>query len=43
MVRSYVVTGNPLYQQHYREILAIRDGKRHGRWITRTSTGTWFG
>jgi hypothetical protein len=27
MVRTYVVTGNPLYQQHYREILAIRDGK----------------
>lgn len=27
MVRSYVVTGNVLYQQHYREILAIRDGK----------------
>lgn len=27
MVRTYVVTGNPHYQQHYREILAIRDGK----------------
>lgn len=27
MVRTYVVSGNPLYQQHYREILAIRDGK----------------
>ncbi|MBA4707850.1 putative bifunctional diguanylate cyclase/phosphodiesterase [Aquitalea aquatica] len=26
MVRSYVVTGEPVYQQHYREILAIRDG-----------------
>ncbi|MBV8679626.1 MAG: EAL domain-containing protein [Aquitalea sp.] len=27
MVRTYVVTGNPLYQQHFREILAIREGK----------------
>ncbi len=26
MVRTYVVTGDPVYQQHYREILAIRDG-----------------
>jgi signal transduction histidine kinase len=26
MVRSYLVTGNPIYKQHYLEILAIRDG-----------------
>ncbi|MGE5472357.1 MAG: response regulator [Bacteroidota bacterium] len=26
MVRTYVVTGNPLYKQHYREILDIREG-----------------
>ncbi len=26
MVRSYVVTGNALYKQHFLEILAIRDG-----------------
>jgi len=28
MVRSYVVTGKPLYKQHYQEILDIRDGKK---------------
>ncbi|MGD9970208.1 MAG: EAL domain-containing protein [Sulfuricurvum sp.] len=27
MVRTYVVTGNPLYKQHYQEILDIRNGK----------------
>ncbi|OIQ80193.1 cyclic di-GMP phosphodiesterase Gmr [mine drainage metagenome] len=27
MARTYVVTGDPLYKQHYREILAIRDGR----------------
>jgi len=27
MVRTYVVTGEPLYKQHYQEILDIRDGK----------------
>ncbi len=27
MVRTYVATGNPIYKQHYLEILAIRDGK----------------
>jgi signal transduction histidine kinase len=26
MVRTYLVTGNPIYKQHYLEILAIRDG-----------------
>ncbi len=26
MVRSYVLTGNPLYKQHFQEILDIRDG-----------------
>ena len=26
MVRTYAVTGNPVYQQHYQEILDIRDG-----------------
>jgi PAS domain S-box-containing protein len=26
MVRTYVLTGNPIYQQHYQEILDIRDG-----------------
>ncbi|MFZ2269775.1 MAG: response regulator [Azonexus sp.] len=26
MVRTYIVTGNALYKQHYREILDIRDG-----------------
>ncbi len=28
MVRTYVVTGNPVYKQHYLDILAIRDGKK---------------
>ncbi len=28
MVRTYVVTGDPVYKQHYREILDIRDGKK---------------
>ena len=28
MVRTYVVTGNPLYKQHFQEILDIRNGKR---------------
>ncbi|MBZ0093642.1 MAG: GAF domain-containing protein, partial [Sulfuricellaceae bacterium] len=28
MVRSYVVTGNPIYKRHYQEILDIRDGKK---------------
>lgn len=28
MVRTYVVTGSPLFRQHYQEILDIRDGKR---------------
>jgi diguanylate cyclase (GGDEF)-like protein len=27
MVRSYVVTGEPHYKAHFREIMAIRDGK----------------
>ncbi|MDD4929857.1 MAG: ATP-binding protein [Gallionella sp.] len=27
MVRTYVVTGDPLYKQHYREILDIREGR----------------
>jgi len=27
MVRSYVITGNPLYKRHFQEILDIRDGK----------------
>lgn len=28
MARSYVITGNPIYKQHYQEIAAIRDGKK---------------
>ena len=28
MARSYVITGDPVYKQHYQEILNIRDGKR---------------
>lgn len=28
MVRTYVVTGDAVYKQHFQEILAIRDGKR---------------
>lgn len=28
MVRSYVITGDPLYKQHFEEILAIRDGRQ---------------
>lgn len=28
MVRSYVVTGDPLYKQRYQEVLDIRDGTR---------------
>ncbi|MDP1664159.1 MAG: EAL domain-containing protein [Methylobacter sp.] len=27
MVRSYVITGNPVYKQHFQEIIDIRDGK----------------
>ena len=27
MVRSYVITGNPIFKQHFQEILNIRDGK----------------
>jgi len=26
MVRSYVITGNPIYKQHFQDILDIRDG-----------------
>jgi len=28
MVRTYVVTGNPIYKRHFQEILDIRDGKK---------------
>ncbi len=28
MVRSYVITGKPIYKQHYQEILDIRDGRK---------------
>lgn len=28
MVRTYVITGDPLYKQHYQDILDIRDGKK---------------
>lgn len=28
MARSYVLTGDKLYKQHYQEILAIRDGRK---------------
>lgn len=28
LVLTYVVTGDPIYKQHYQEILDIRDGKR---------------
>jgi len=28
MARTYVLTGNPQYQQYYRDILAIRDGRK---------------
>jgi hypothetical protein len=28
MVRTYIVTGNPIYKQHFQEILQIRDGKK---------------
>ena len=28
MVRTYVVTGNPVYKQHYQDILDIRNGKK---------------
>ncbi len=28
MVRTYVATGNPLYKEHYQEILDIRNGKK---------------
>src|SRR3972149_757201 len=28
MVRTYVVTGDPVYKQHYQDILDIRDGKK---------------
>ncbi len=28
MVRSYVVTGNPVYKQYYQDMLDIRDGKK---------------
>lgn len=28
MVRSYVITGDPLFKQHYQEVLDIRDGRQ---------------
>jgi diguanylate cyclase (GGDEF)-like protein/PAS domain S-box-containing protein len=28
MARTYVLTGNPVYKQHYLDILAIRDGRK---------------
>lgn len=28
MVRTYVITGDPIYKRHYQEILDIRDGRR---------------
>lgn len=28
MVRSYAATGNPIYKQHFQDILDIRDGKK---------------
>lgn len=28
MVRTYVLTGNPVYKQHYLDILDIRDGRK---------------
>jgi len=28
MVRTYAITGNPLYKKHYQEILDIRDGRQ---------------
>ncbi len=28
MVRTYAVTGDPIYRQHYQEILDIRDGRK---------------
>ncbi|HUW36946.1 MAG TPA: EAL domain-containing protein [Rhodocyclaceae bacterium] len=28
MVRTYVVTGDPIYKKHYQEILDIRDGRK---------------
>jgi diguanylate cyclase (GGDEF)-like protein/PAS domain S-box-containing protein len=28
MVRTYVVTGDPIYRQHFQEILDIRDGRK---------------
>jgi PAS domain S-box-containing protein len=28
MVRTYVITGDPTYKQHYQDILDIRDGKK---------------
>mgnify|MGYP000223947178 CR=1 FL=1 len=28
MARTYVVTGDPIYKQHYQEILDIRDGRK---------------
>ncbi len=28
MARTYVLTGNPVYKEHYEEILDIRDGKK---------------
>jgi len=28
MVRTYAVTGDPIYKQHYQEILDIRDGRK---------------
>lgn len=29
MVRTYVVTGNPIYKKYYQDILDIRNGKKH--------------
>ena len=47
MVRTYVSTGDPIYKQHYLEILAIRDGKsprplnyQNGYWYLVRADGT---
>ena len=38
--RTYVVTGDPSYEQQYNRVLDIRNGRRRGRRSTTASTGT---
>jgi len=42
LVRTYIVTSNPIYKQHYQEILDIRDGKKRALLTIIIFTGIGF-